>query len=288
MTEYKLPDATHIGYVHLIVSNAEKMLAFYRGLLGFQDIQNDQGHIALSSNGRTPYHIILSENRQAKPRQPRTTGLFHLAIRVPNRVELARVFMRLYEHHYPFQGFADHGVSEALYMADPEGNGVEIYVDRPKPQWPYTNGRLVMVTDTLDINGLAAELKNEKNNWNGLHPDTDIGHIHLQVSTLSRAKKFYHGILGMDITQDSYPGALFLSAGGYHHHIGVNIWSGQGAEWPGTDTLGLAGFGIHIPDSKNRDLLLEQFYSNRIEISHKGNSYFAHALDHNSIELIFD
>ncbi|MBL7961622.1 VOC family protein, partial [bacterium] len=192
-----------------------------------------------------------------------------------------------HEHRNPFQGFADHGVSEALYMADPEGNGVEIYVDRPRDLWPKRQGRLQMTTDPLDVNDLIREIKNESSALNELHPETDIGHIHLQVSELSRAEKFYHGILGMDITQDSYPGALFLSAGGYHHHIGANVWSGEGAARPGKDFLGLAGFAIHIPDS-DKDLLLRQFSSNRIEINQKGKLYFTHDFDHNPIELIFE
>lgn len=288
MKEYILPDATRIGYVHLTVSDAEKVSAFYRDLLGFCENRNDDGVIGLSANGHTPHHILLRENRHAKPRRPHTTGLFHLAIRVPNRIELARMFFKIHERRYPFQGFADHGVSEALYMADPEGNGVEIYVDRPMDLWPKRQGRLHMTTDPLDVNDLMNEIKNDSSAIKDLHPETDIGHIHLQVSELSRAEKFYHGILGMDITQDSYPGALFLSAGGYHHHIGANIWSGEGAVRPGKDFLGLAGFAIHIPDSPDKDLLLSQFSSNRIEISQKGKSYFTHDLDHNPIELIFE
>ncbi|MBL7995189.1 VOC family protein [bacterium] len=288
MNEYTLPDTTRIGYVHLIVSNADEMLAFYRDLLGFHAIQNDDGYFALSANGHAPYHIMLTENRHAKPRQPHTTGLFHLAIRVPNRIELARMFFKIHERRYPFQGFADHGVSEALYMADPEGNGVEIYVDKARDLWPNRQGRLQMTTDPLDVKDLVKELINDRKTSFELNPETDIGHIHLQVSTLSRADKFYHGILGMNITQDSYPGALFLSAGGYHHHIGANIWSGEGAVRPGKDSLGLAGFAIHIPDSRNKDHLLRRFSANRIEISQTGKSYFTHDLDHNPIELIFE
>ena len=288
MNEYRLPAAVHIGYVHLKVSDSEKMLRFYEDLLGFQKIKIENGDVALSSNGRRPYHIIMTEDRKARHRRPHTAGLFHLAIRVPSRLELARVFLRLYEHHYPFQGFADHGVSEALYMADPEGNGVEIYADRPKEQWQYLNGRLQMTTDPLDANGLIIELKNEKNYWNGLHPDTDIGHIHLQVSKLSLVDRFYHSVLGMDITQDTYPGALFLSAGGYHHHVGANIWAGEGLSPADPDTAGLAGYGIYIGDPVHKTVLLERLQENGLGVERRINGYFTRDLDRISIELIFD
>lgn len=284
----KLHQDTRIGYVHLRVCSLKKELGFYKELLGFHEVKRYGNHIYLSANRMKPYHIILTEDRSANPRKPFTTGLFHLAIRVPNRRELAAMFLRLYENKYTFQGFADHGVSEALYMADPEGNGVEIYFDRPRGQWPMKNGRLEMVTDPLDINDLVKVFRDEKYEWKGIHPGTDIGHIHLQVSKLSFVEKFYFDILGMDITQDTYPGALFLSAGGYHHHIGTNVWAGEGAAPPNPNTRGLAGFGIHIPDQNNREILIQRMSENHIKMEQSDNRLFVEDYDHNIIELIFD
>lgn len=284
MNTYTLPKDTHIGYVHLRVRSLKQELKFYKDILGFHEADRDGGTVYLSADEKKPYHVILTESANASPRQPFTTGLFHLAIRVPNRSELAKMFLRLYENKYPFQGFADHGVSEALYMADPEGNGVEIYVDRPRDQWPRKNGKLEMGTDPLDINGLIKELTGGYK-WSGLHPQTDIGHIHLQVSNLSGAKNFYQNALGMDIMQDSFPGALFLSAGGYHHHIGVNIWSSSGAAPADKGALGLAAFGLHITGTEHD--LVKQLEANNCKISNTDGKIFTEDQDRNRIEFIF-
>lgn len=284
MNTYTLPKDAHIGYVHLRVSSLKQELKFYKDILGFHEADRDGGTVYLSADEKKPYHVILTESPKASPRAPFTTGLFHLAIRVPNRQELAKIFLRLYENKYPFQGFADHGVSEALYMADPEGNGVEIYVDRPRDQWPRKEGRLEMVTDPLDINGLIKEL-NGGYKWNGLHPQTDIGHIHLQVSGLSAAKDFYQSSIGMAIMQDSFQGALFLSAGGYHHHIGVNIWSSNGAAPAGSGALGLAAFGLCI--SGKEQGIVKQLEANNYKIYNTDGQIFTEDQDRNKIELIF-
>ena len=287
MRTYALPQNARIGYVHLRVRSLEKELGFYESLLGFRETERAGDTVYLSADGENPVHIILSENVNTRERVPYTTGLFHLAIRVPNRQELAKMFLRLYENKYPFHGFADHGVSEALYMADPEGNGVEIYFDRPRDLWPVKNGRLEMVTDPLDINGLIKELQGETYVWKGLHPQTDIGHVHLQVSKLSDARNFYQDTLGMDIMQDSFPGALFLSAGGYHHHIGVNIWASNGAAPAGSDAAGLIAFGLHIPDTPERDVLMKQLETNHYKIRIQADRVFTEDRDQNTIELIF-
>ncbi len=266
MNSFRLPDATHIGYVHLQVSNAGRSLAFYKELLGFKEVQRDGATIFLSSTGRAPFHLILTERPDAKPIVRHSTGLFHTAIRLPNRKELARTFTRLYDQRWPFQGFADHGVSEALYLADTDGNGIELYTDRPRNQWPRKNDELEIVSIELDLDNLLEELTNDKSDWNGIHPATDIGHIHLQVSDLAKAKRFYHEVLGFDITQGTYPGALFVSAGGYHHHIGFNIWNSRGASTPSPDAVGLVSFAVAVPDKKNVDGLQEKLSSAGIEV----------------------
>ncbi len=145
------------------------------------------------------------------------------------------------------QGGADHGVSEALYLADPDGNGLELYRDRPRSEWRWSDGQVAMVTDPLDAAGLLGTISPAEG-WPGLDPRTVIGHVHLHVSDLARAETFYHGLLGLDVTQRSYPGALFLAAGGYHHHLGVNIWAGRGAPPPPEDAVGLIAFAVDVPD----------------------------------------
>jgi catechol 2,3-dioxygenase len=159
---------------------------------------------------------------------------------------------------WPFQGAADHLVSEALYLTDPDGNGLELYVDRPRAAWPYRNGQLIMATDPLDLNALLAEADQDPAPWTGVDPGVDVGHVHLHVSDLARAEAFYSGLLGMDVTQRGYPGALFLSAGGYHHHLGVNTWAGAGAPPPPPDAVGLISFALNLPGAPAWRALLDR------------------------------
>lgn len=287
MPATKLHPKSCIGYVHLRVSDLMKEIGFYKDLLGFQEVHRENATYYLSANGKGPYRILLTEDKKAPTRSPNSTGLFHLAIRVPNRKELAKTFLRLYENRYPFHGFADHGVSEALYMADPEGNGVEIYFDRPRDDWPYENGRLAMVTDPLDLDELVKELKDQRYEWSGIHPQTDIGHIHLQVSDLGRARSFYHEALGLDVVQDTFPGALFMSAGGYHHHVGANVWSSRGAKPAEENSLGLSAFGLHIPDEANKDNVLQQLDACGFAPQPMNGRVFVEDKDRIRIELMF-
>jgi len=271
MNTFNLPAATQIGHAHLQVADLDHAIKFYQELVGFKQISRDNETAMLSASGKFPAHIILSARADAKPKPPHTTGLFHIAIRLPNRRELARVFRRLIEHGWPFQGFADHLVSEALYLADPGGNGVELYTDRPREQWRWRNGAVEMATDPLDVDDLLRESENDPTPWNGVHPQTDIGHVHLHVSDLPKAEAFYHGMLGFDITQRSYPGALFISAGGYHHHLGLNIWAGIGAPPPPPEAVGLLSFSINIPDGRTLDILTQRLQSAGFFVENKND-----------------
>jgi catechol 2,3-dioxygenase len=247
MTGNSLPVNTHIQHIHLQVSNLDNTLTFYRDLLGFKPIERAGNTLSLSADGTDPAQILITQRPGAIPKPARTTGLYHVAIRLPDRIALARLFNHLIEHDWQFQGFSDHTVSEALYLADPEGNGLEIYVDRPRQEWSVQNGQVEMKTDPLDIKGLLEQARRDQSPWTGIHPGTDIGHVHLHVADLRKAEAFYHELLGFDVTQRSYPGALFISAGGYHHHIGLNVWAGQGAPPPPEHAIGLLSYAIHIP-----------------------------------------
>ncbi len=209
-------------------------------------------------NGSVPLHsvragrplVYLQEDSGAPARPPRTTGLFHVAFLYPSRKELAVTFLRLYRRGWQFQGFSDHGVSEALYLADPHGNGIELYADRPKEQWTYENGVLRLVTEPLDLQSLVDELHGETEVVDEAVAVFTIGHIHLNVSSLQAAEEFYCKVLGFDVVTRNYPGALFVSAGGYHHHLGLNVWNGRGAPSPPPGALGLMGFGIRLGDER--------------------------------------
>lgn len=201
----------------------------------------------LSADGREPALIVLEEDAGALPRPVTSPGLFHSALLFPNRMELARTVRRVGEMGWKFKGFADHGVSEAVYLADPEGNGLELYRDRPRDEWPMasvTPPEVAMMTEPLDVTGLMEELSSTSTSYDGIAPEVHVGHIHLQVSNLDKAKTFYHELLGLDITQRNYPGALFLSADGYHHHVGLNIWNSRGSQPAAEHAAGLQSFGI--------------------------------------------
>lgn len=272
MSEFRLPATTQIGHAHLQVADLPRALHFYKELIGFKEINHDRETVLLSATGKFPAHMLLTARADAKSKPPRTTGLYHTAIRFANRRELARVFRRLIENGWPFQGFADHIVSEALYLADPDNNGVELYTDRPREQWRWRNGAVEMATDPLDVDDLLREIKKDTSPWEGVHPGTDIGHVHLHVSDLQNAEAFYHGVLGFDVMQRSYPGALFVSAGGYHHHIGLNIWAGKGAPPPPPNAVGLLSFSISIPDLDALQILKERLRAADFSIEDKSAS----------------
>ena len=251
MEEYSIPEATKIGWVRLRVSDLQNATGFYGRVVGLHASPvigaAKKAAAFLSASGEPPFILYLEETPGAPRRPPRTSGLYHTAIRFPSRAGLGSVLQRIVLLEYPLGGVADHGVSEALYLSDPDGNGIELYADRPQDRWTVDQGRVSMMTENLDLNSLVQEAV-PSSDREYAPPGTDIGHIHLQVADLERSKRFYHGLLGLDITQDTYPGALFLSAGGYHHHVGLNIWAGRGAPPPPENALGLEAFALQLPD----------------------------------------
>ena len=199
-TPYRLPAETHIGYAHLSVASLDQALDFYERQLGLHPIRHDNATVTLSANDQS--HIILTEKPGATPKPGRAIGLYHVAIRLPSRVALARVFARLIQERYPFGGFSDHAVSEALYLSDPDGNGLELYTDRPRDQWPRHGDQIAMVTEPLDIDDLLNQAEQDSSPWQGIDSKTDVGHVHLHVSSLERAHAFYVDLLGMDLVAD--------------------------------------------------------------------------------------
>jgi catechol 2,3-dioxygenase len=245
----KIPDNTKIKSVDLIVNDMESSLNFYNKLLGFKVIEKNSTKAYLSSNGEYPYLISLDENKTAGPVNRHGAGLYHTAFRFPDRKSLAKEFLHLHENNTKFHGFSDHIVSEAIYLGDPDGNGVELYVDKPRSEWVWKLGQVEMDTLPLNLNVLTNEMDNRNEKWTGISPLVDIGHIHLRVTDLFKAEKFYSNLLGFNITTSNYPGALFMSAGGYHHHIGANVWSSNHGSPSAENSLGLKSFTINIPDA---------------------------------------
>jgi catechol 2,3-dioxygenase len=237
--------ATRVGRVTLTVRDLAGVRDFYERVVGLREIETGEGRVLLGA-GETPL-VELVEDLAAPPRPPRTTGLFHLAILVPDRAELARSLQRMVETRWRLAGASDHLVSEALYLSDPEGNGIEIYRDRPSEEWQRDGGELRMATLPLDLNDLLGELDGEPVAGTAVAQGTSMGHVHLNVADLAASERFYADLLGLDVTARAYPGALFLSAGGYHHHIGLNTWRGEGAPPPPAGSLGLRAFELTLP-----------------------------------------
>ena len=246
MIPYTIHPDTNIGAVFLTVNNLERSERFYCDVLGFKPLPRQGDTLPLSVDGSTAL-VSLREDPAAAPRPAYTTGLYHFAILVPTRVDLARSILRIVEANYPIQGGADHLVSEALYLADPDGNGIEVYRDRPRTDWHYQGTQVRMATDPLDFDGILAE-PGARQPWNGLPAGTRIGHMHLNIGSIPEAQSFYHDLLGFDIMMRMSTSALFISAGGYHHHIGLNTWAGVGAPPPPPGTVGLRHFEISLPD----------------------------------------
>jgi len=237
-----LPADAHIGSVSLTVADLDRSVSFYRDVLGFQALSRT-GATALLSPNSDCVLIELHERRDAVPKPRRSAGLFHFAILVPSRAALGRSLRRLADQQWPLSGVADHLVSEALYLDDPDGLGIEIYRDRPRDTWRTANGELAMASDPLDVQSVANEPGAERP-WQGLDAATVIGHVHLHVPTLEIGEAVYCGEIGFEPVVRSYPGALFVSAGGYHHHLGMNTWVGVGAPPPPENAVGLRSFTV--------------------------------------------
>jgi catechol 2,3-dioxygenase len=245
-----IPPGTSIGKVRLRVADSDALSEFYERVVGLRAVERDGDVVRLGPDGGRPLVELVSAPA-ASPPPSFSTGLFHMAILVPDRAELARSLRRVIEQGWRLTGASDHLVSEALYLRDPEGNGIEIYRDRPRDTWGRSNGELRMATLPLDLDAVLAE--EGSGEANGMPADTTMGHVHLRVADIPAAEAFYNGELGLDVMVRSYPGALFVAAGGYHHHIGLNTWETQGAPPPPEGSLGLDRYELVLPDEAALD-----------------------------------
>lgn len=273
------PEA-HIGAVHLTVADLDRSIGFYESHLGFAVHRQVDRTAHLGAGGADL--LVLDESPSA-PRVHGTTGLYHFAILTPSRADLGRALRRLVRTNTALQGAADHGVSEAIYLADPDGNGIEIYRDRPRVEWPFVEGLragasakmgLRMGADPLDLDGILAEPG--RADTEGLAPETVIGHVHLHVSHLAEAERFYVGVLGFDLMQRYGPSALFVSAGGYHHHIAVNTWAGVGAPRPPHGAIGLRFFVVDVSDAASLGDVARRLQSAGVRFDSEDSALLTH------------
>jgi catechol 2,3-dioxygenase len=226
----------HLTAIHLRVADLTRSVEFYSSRLGFTVARRSATEAKLSTGVGTPELLTLTERVNARPAPREAAGLFHAAVLFPTRAALGTWLQFTAEKAVDFEGFSDHGVSEAIYLSDPDGNGLEFYADRPREAWPFSNGELAMTTRPLAVRSLLAEAAP-----GGATPldGARWGHLHLRVTDLDQSEKFYREKLGLEVMQRSFPGARFLAADGYHHHLGLNTWGSPRVPQP-AGALGLA------------------------------------------------
>lgn len=257
------PHDFQIGKVHLNVSHMERAAFFFREALGFKMLAQDAMHTSLGCNPGIEL-LILHQVNNPPPRKA-TTGLYHLALLLPKREDLARLILHLVNNNVPLQGVADHGVSESIYLNGPDDIGIEIYADRSLEDWPMDEeGRLEMDTDELDLDNLLLTIKGKNRQWNGLPEQTRVGHIHLKATELAQTARFYT-TLGLQLTQEYGENALFFAGKDYHHHIAVNTWHSAGADPLPVDTAGLRTFEIVLSNQSMLTAIKENLTQNEIQ-----------------------
>jgi catechol 2,3-dioxygenase len=261
MTKFIIHPETTVGKVALTVRDLPMMAQFYNEVIGLA-VREQTAEKAILG---TPHEeiVVLYGNPAARPVEP-STGLYHLAILVPDRPSLAHWLYQFLSSGYQLPGASDHGVSEALYLSDPEGNGIEIYRDRPRHEWPMKDGAIQMFTGRLDFEGLMKEAPQKP--WQKMPDKTTLGHVHLKVHDIPQSVEFYAHAAGFDVISDEYPGAGFVSAGGYHHHLGMNTWHSAGADPLPEGAAGLSGYTIRLPNETARDEVVANMLAFGVEV----------------------
>ncbi|MCZ8313941.1 VOC family protein [Phreatobacter sp.] len=230
-----------IGAVSLVVRDLERVAAFYRDAIGLAVLERRADGATLGVDGTALLHLV---HRPAAPFEARgSAGLYHTAFLMPTRKDLARWLVHVASNRVRLTGFADHHVSEAVYLDDPEGNGIEVYADRPPERWRWDGAAVTMTTEHLDIDDLVSLTNVRVPDYAAAPSGLRIGHVHLKVGDTDRAAAFYGGLVGLDMTRQR-PGAAFMSAGRYHHHLGLNIWQSRGAGLRDREATGLGWFSL--------------------------------------------
>ena len=286
LTKTAIHPATRVGSVHYTVADLSRQTSFYQDILGFSLLRRE-GNSAVLGAGDSEL-LRLTEVPGAQ-RARRTTGLYHTAFLVPTRWELAHLVRQIAQTRTPIQGTSNHGTHLAIYLPDAEGNGIELAWDFPKEAWPMKDGKMDLASmprSGVDIDELMGELERNPASWTGLDANTRVGHVHLHVADLETSQQFYHNLLGFDVVLNSPDfGALFVSAGGYHHHIGMNIWNGVGAPPPPADAIGLRTFSIALPDKAELQRLVARLQRAQAEMTETPDGVLLCDPSHNGVLL---
>jgi catechol 2,3-dioxygenase len=283
MERTSIDPATHMGRVALVVADLARSLEYYQAHIGLQLLDQSPGHAVLGVEGREL--LWLQEQPGASPFPQRgNSGLYHYAILLPSREALGVELRHLVEMRTPLSGASDHGVSEALYLTDPDGHGIEIYRDRPRDEWPRrSDGELAMVTDPLDAQGLLAA--GDGHEWAGMPAGTVMGHVHLHVSQLNPAEDFYVNTIGFDLIQHFGGQAAFISAGGYHHHLGMNVWAGVGVPPAREGMARLLWYEVVLPNQEALDAVLTRLRDSGRNVEAHDGGWLVRDPSQNSVVL---
>ncbi|MDC3418707.1 VOC family protein [Aquibacillus salsiterrae] len=283
MYPYHSKPNTFVNHVHLKVEDLTRSLEFYQDLMGFQLLNQSGNRVELTANGITPL-LTIEQPEGIMPKQTGTTGLYHYALLLPSRKDLGKLITLLLKEKYPLQGASYHGTHDALYFADPDGNGIEVAVDTDPSTWRDKTGQLDFSKNgPMDVESVIAAADGEK--WNGIPKDTIIGHIHLHVSGLEKTKEFYHKGLGLDIIIVIQNQGVFFSSGGYHHHIAANIWNGKNAPKPNPNSVGMLLYTFVLPDDETRNAIIEKLETLGYLVTAENGGFFTEDPSGNRIQL---
>jgi len=291
-TEFSIHPATLIGHVSLTVANLENQIAFYQQVLGFQLHWREGNKAGLGAGGADL--LRLTEEANVRKYQ-RVTGLYHFAVLFPNRRELARAIARLFALKYPNYP-TDHIMTKSTYLDDAEGNGIELYAESPEDgTWSMANGTfearradgtISNGREPLDVDALFGHLKEDDRLDTPVPIETRVGHMHLHIRNVDEAVDFYHGLIGFDVMGVAKPfGVAFVSAGGYHHHIGLNTWQGEGAPPPPADAVGLRYFTVELPNQQALDEVIARIDKAGIPSNQTADGLLVHDPSQNGVIL---
>lgn len=269
-----------IQNVTLKVSNLSRSIDFYTEIIGFRVLQQEEGRVTLTADGQ---HVLITLVEVPNAQFVRgATGLYHFALLLPSRKDLGNLIQHFIQKNVQI-GAGDHDVSEALYLSDPDGNGIEMYIDRPADTWKWdSNGQVYMTTDPVQFQSV---LREADGTWSGLPIDTVMGHIHLSVRNLQESEDFYTSLLDYAVVSRYGGQALFISTGGYHHHIGLNTWHSEGAEALPKDAVGIQSYTVQLPDQDYAVNLKKRFVEQNMEIKEQENIFSI--IEPNGIEVKF-
>lgn len=277
--EFQLHEQTQIGKVVLKVANLEKMIAFYTQVIGLSLIEKNQQTARLGTTEKILLELIKVENPLPLTRK---TGLFHVAFLLPTRKDLGNTLIHYLQSNAPIDGASDHGYSEALYLTDPEGNGIEVYRDKPKSEWDIReDGEIVGITKEMDAEGVVAAADSQQSTF---PTGTIVGHVHLKVADLAQTETFYTQVVGLSLKNNFGNQAKFFAAGDYHHHIGSNTWMGKGVPPMADNDLGLAYYTFVLPDKEAFESLLTHLEKKNVSFTLESSRRLA-LLDPNGIQV---